>query len=91
MTCINFQLMKRIFLIEYDPTIEDTYLHELTVDGEVALLKILDTAGQEEFAEMRSSQVRERSPIERRFFGILLYRFSRSPITDDAAIIGRLQ
>ena len=41
-----------------DPTIEDTYRMQLTVDGEFSLLQILDTAGQEEFYAMRDSWVR---------------------------------
>lgn len=34
---------------EYDPTIEDSYRKQTTIDGEVALLDVLDTAGQEEY------------------------------------------
>ena len=30
---------------DYDPTIEDTYLKEMTVDGQKCTLDILDTAG----------------------------------------------
>ena len=32
---------------EYDPTIEDSYRKQCVIDEEVALLDILDTAGQE--------------------------------------------
>ncbi len=32
---------------EYDPTIEDSYRKQCVIDDEVAVLDILDTAGQE--------------------------------------------
>jgi small GTP-binding protein len=38
---------------EYDPTIEDSYRKQCVIDDEVAVLDILDTAGQEEFSAMR--------------------------------------
>jgi GTPase KRas len=38
---------------EYDPTIEDSYRKMCVIDGEVALLDILDTAGQEEYSAMQ--------------------------------------
>ena len=43
---------------EYDPTIEDTYRKQCVIDGEVALLDVLDTAGQEEYAAMREQYMR---------------------------------
>jgi len=41
------------FIEEYDPTIEDSYRKQVTVDNNPYLLEILDTAGQEEYAVMR--------------------------------------
>ena len=41
------------FVEDYDPTIEDTYRQQVTVDGQLAMLDITDTAGQSEFAAMR--------------------------------------
>ena len=38
---------------EYDPTIEDSYRKQCVIDDEVAVLDILDTAGQ----EVRSSLI----------------------------------
>ncbi|ODV95097.1 hypothetical protein PACTADRAFT_50919, partial [Pachysolen tannophilus NRRL Y-2460] len=46
------------FVDEYDPTIEDSYKHYDTVDGEPVLLDILDTAGQEDYASMKESYMR---------------------------------
>ena len=36
---------------EYDPTIEDSYRKQCVIDDEVAVLDILDTAGQEVSAD----------------------------------------
>jgi len=36
-----------------DPTIEDSYRKQVEVDGEVCMLDILDTSGQEEFRAFR--------------------------------------
>jgi GTPase KRas protein len=43
---------------EYDPTIEDSYRKQCNIDGETALLDILDTAGQEEYSAMREQYMR---------------------------------
>ena len=40
-------LMQSHFVEEYDPTIEDSYRKQCVIDDEVAVLDILDTAGQE--------------------------------------------
>ena len=39
----------------YDPTIEDSYRKQVTIDDETCLLDILDTAGQEEYSAMRDT------------------------------------
>eukprot|EP01091_Cochliopodium_minus_P005356 TRINITY_DN152_c0_g1_i1.p1 TRINITY_DN152_c0_g1~~TRINITY_DN152_c0_g1_i1.p1 ORF type:complete len:162 (-),score=58.85 TRINITY_DN152_c0_g1_i1:81-566(-) len=38
---------------EYDPTIEDSYRKQVSIDDEICLLDLLDTAGQEEYSAMR--------------------------------------
>jgi GTPase KRas protein len=43
---------------EYDPTIEDSYRKQCIIDEEVALLDVLDTAGQEEYGAMREQYMR---------------------------------
>jgi small GTP-binding protein len=35
------------FVTEYDPTIEDSYRKQFTIDNEALMLEVLDTAGQE--------------------------------------------
>lgn len=43
------------FVQDYDPTIEDTYLKDIVLDGTPACLEILDTAGQEIYSALRRS------------------------------------
>ena len=44
---------------EYDPTIEDSYMKQIQVNGLNVLMDVLDTAGQEEFLSMRCQWIRE--------------------------------
>ncbi|KAH8795589.1 protein ras-1 [Hyaloscypha finlandica] len=46
------------FVDEYDPIIEDTYRKQCVIDGEVVLLDVLDTVGQEEYVAMREQYMR---------------------------------
>ena len=43
------RFIKNDFVTDYDPTIEDSYRRQYTVDNIEGMLDILDTAGQEEF------------------------------------------
>jgi len=52
-SAMTIQLVQSQFLDEYDPTIEDSYRKQVSIDEEVCLLDILDTAGQEEYSAMR--------------------------------------
>lgn len=47
------------FIEEYDPTIEDSYRKQVSVDGNVHIVDVLDTAGQIEYSAMRDLHVRE--------------------------------
>jgi len=42
----------------YDPTIEDTFRKQVTVDAEPVIMQILDTAGQEQYSAMRDGWIR---------------------------------
>jgi GTPase KRas protein len=44
-SAITLQFISNQFMQEYDPTIEDSYRRQCVIDGETALLDILDTAG----------------------------------------------
>ncbi|KAL6055854.1 Ras GTPase [Balamuthia mandrillaris] len=57
-SALTIQLIQNHFIDEYDPTIEDSYRKQVNVDGEVCLLDILDTAGQEEYSAMRDQYMR---------------------------------
>jgi len=57
-SAMTIQLINNHFVEEYDPTIEDSYRKQCTIDGNTYLLDILDTAGQEEFSAMRDSYMR---------------------------------
>jgi GTPase KRas protein len=48
-SALTIQFIQSHFVDEYDPTIEDSYRKQCVIDDEVALLDVLDTAGQEEY------------------------------------------
>lgn len=58
-SALTIQFIQGQFVDEYDPTIEDSYRKQCVVDGEEAMLDILDTAGQEEYAAMREQYMRQ--------------------------------
>jgi len=57
-SALTIQLIQNHFIEEYDPTIEDSYRKQVTIDGDPCLLDILDTAGQEEYSAMRDQYMR---------------------------------
>ena len=57
-SALTIQLIQNHFIDEYDPTIEDSYRKQVTIDDETSLLDILDTAGQEEYSAMRDQYMR---------------------------------
>ncbi|TEY34621.1 hypothetical protein BOTCAL_0620g00010 [Botryotinia calthae] len=72
-SCLTIQLIQSHFVDEYDPTIEGkdiafifsnlmiachSYRKQCVIDEEVALLDVLDTAGQEEYSAMREQYMR---------------------------------
>ncbi|KAK9449185.1 ras family-domain-containing protein [Limtongia smithiae] len=57
-SALTIQLIQSHFVDEYDPTIEDSYRKQCVIDNEVALLDVLDTAGQEEYSAMREQYMR---------------------------------
>merc|ERR1712063_96924 len=58
-SAITIQFVQNTFVSEYDPTIENSYRRQFTLQEEEIMLDILDTAGQEEFAAIRDSHIRE--------------------------------
>ena len=61
-SALTIQLIQNHFVDEYDPTIEDSYRKQVTIDEETCLLDILDTAGQEEYSAMRDQVTRPATP-----------------------------
>lgn len=62
-SAVTLQFVSHRFLNYHDPTIEDSYQKQAVIDGEAALLDILDTAGQVrdsyvEFTAMREQYMR---------------------------------
>ncbi|KAG0214121.1 Ras GTPase [Mortierella sp. GBA30] len=57
-SALTVQFIISHFVEVYDPTIEDSYRKQCVIDDEVALLNILDTAGQEEYSAMREQYLR---------------------------------
>ena len=53
-SCSTILFVSNIFAEEYDPTIENNYRKQISVDDEVCVLDILDTGSQEEFTALRS-------------------------------------
>ena len=45
-SALTIQFIQNHFVDEYDPTIEDSYRKQCMIDEEVAILDVLDTAGQ---------------------------------------------
>lgn len=58
-SAITIQFFQKLFVTDYDPTIEDSYIQHTEVDGEWCILDVLDTAGQEEFSAMREQYMRK--------------------------------
>lgn len=57
-SALTMQFVYHQFHDGHDPTIEDSYQQQCRIDGEPALLDILDTAGQPEFTAMREQYMR---------------------------------
>lgn len=57
-SAITIQFIQSHFIDIYDPTIEDSYRKQISIDDQVSMLDILDTAGQEEYSAMRDQYMR---------------------------------
>lgn len=58
-SALTIQFFQKLFVTDYDPTIEDSYIQHTEVDGLWCILDVLDTAGQEEFSAMREQYMRK--------------------------------
>ncbi|TMS34436.1 hypothetical protein L596_002030 [Steinernema carpocapsae] len=57
-SALTIQFVQQYFVIDYDPTIEDSYTKSCFIDEDLYKLEVLDTAGQEEFSTMREQYLR---------------------------------
>lgn len=57
-SALTIQFFQKMFIQDYDPTIEDSYIQHAEVDGQWCVMDVLDTAGQEEFSAMREQYMR---------------------------------
>eukprot|EP01120_Amphizonella_sp_Union-15-10_P002554 TRINITY_DN1282_c0_g1_i4.p1 TRINITY_DN1282_c0_g1~~TRINITY_DN1282_c0_g1_i4.p1 ORF type:complete len:216 (-),score=58.81 TRINITY_DN1282_c0_g1_i4:99-674(-) len=76
-SALTIQLIQNHFVDEYDPTIEDSYRKQVTIDDQTCLLDILDTAGQEEYSAMRDQYMRTGQGF------ILTYAITSRPSFDE--------
>ncbi|BFZ02183.1 hypothetical protein BsWGS_05222 [Bradybaena similaris] len=58
-SALTIQFFQKLFVQDYDPTIEDSYIQYTEIDGQWCILDVLDTAGQEEFSAMREQYMRK--------------------------------
>eukprot|EP01091_Cochliopodium_minus_P001558 TRINITY_DN1142_c0_g1_i1.p1 TRINITY_DN1142_c0_g1~~TRINITY_DN1142_c0_g1_i1.p1 ORF type:complete len:190 (-),score=37.10 TRINITY_DN1142_c0_g1_i1:210-779(-) len=58
-TALTIQFCSSIFVENYDPTIEDSYKRQATIDDEPCIINVLDTSGQDEFQSLRSQWIRD--------------------------------
>jgi len=57
-SCLTIRFVENKFPLEWFPTIEDAYVKKRLVDGEEVLLRILDTAGQDDYNVLREQQMK---------------------------------
>jgi len=57
-SALTIQFFQKLFVTDYDPTIEDSYIQHCEVDAQWCIMDVLDTAGQEEFSAMREQYMR---------------------------------
>ena len=58
-TAITLQFVKGEFSESYVPTIEDEFQKEIEIDGESHVVEIIDTAGQEDFKDLRARYIKD--------------------------------
>jgi small GTP-binding protein len=58
-SAISIQFVRNQFVRDYNPTIEESYRKQVTIDNVTCMLDILDTAGQEEFGALRHQYMRQ--------------------------------
>jgi GTPase KRas protein len=57
-SALTLQFLQKHFVIDYDPTISDSYRKQVKIDDQPYIMDIMDTAGQEEYHAMRHGYMR---------------------------------
>ncbi|RKP02552.1 hypothetical protein CXG81DRAFT_2939, partial [Caulochytrium protostelioides] len=58
-SCLTVRFLKDEFTNDYDPTIEENYRKNITVDDQPCTVNIIDTAGQHEYVALRDQHLRD--------------------------------
>jgi len=58
-TALALQFTLNCFIENYDPTLEDVYRKQVTVDEQLCFVEVIDTAGQQEYSALQDQWVRE--------------------------------
>jgi len=80
-SALTIRLITGTYEANYDPTIEDSYRKQVQIDGKPALLDILDTAGQEEYAALQDQWIREGDGF------LIVYAINSEDSFDEAEMI----
>jgi len=59
-SAMTMQFVQGVFIRDHDPTIEDAFRKNTTIDAQPCMLDILDTAGQEDYSVLRSTWMQKR-------------------------------
>lgn len=59
-SCLSIRFVQGTFVVDYEPTISNTYKKTITVDGTSYTLDILDTAGMETQESLKPTVYRDR-------------------------------
>ena len=54
-SCVTNRFVINRWIEKYDPTIEESYMTNVDIDGRALQVEILDTAGQDEYAPLRET------------------------------------
>jgi len=60
-SALTLRYVRDFFVTDWDPTIEDAYRKQVTLDGKTTPLEILDTAGQDDFESLRHQWMMDKS------------------------------
>ncbi|KAF8651002.1 hypothetical protein AX16_004988 [Volvariella volvacea WC 439] len=57
-SALTVRFIRNVFLEDYNPTIEEEYRRNITLDGETSSLEIMDTAGAEQFMSLNEVYIK---------------------------------